>query len=83
MNEYKLQGEEIFTLNGVSTDMCILDFWKWHYCDRFDLQEKFAEYIIAKTLGLKEAYNVGSWTLFDILYKNKRIEVKETSYFHS
>ncbi len=80
---YKLNGDESFELNGQPTGMSIIDFWRWHFCDRFDLQDKIAEYIVAKALGLSSADNVGSWTLFDILYRNKRIEVKETSYFHS
>lgn len=81
--EYRLNGKEKFILNGEQTDMDIADFWRWHFCDRFDLQDKMAEYIVAKALGKKSADNIGSWTLFDIMYRNKRIEVKETSYYHS
>ena len=83
MTDYKLSGEEFFTNNGEETKLSIMDFWRWHFCDRFDLQDKFAEYIVAKSLGLETADNVGSWTLFDILYRDTRIEVKETSYYHS
>lgn len=81
--DYRLIGNEKFTLNDEELDLSILDFWRWHFCDRFDLQDKMAEYIVAKALGLEEAYNIGEWTLFDILYRDKRIEVKETSYYHS
>lgn len=80
---YRLTGNEKFTLDGKATDMDILDFWRWHFCERFDLHEKFAEYIVAKALGMTEADNVGTWTLFDILYRNTRIEVKETAYMHA
>ena len=83
MNDYELCGNEYFSFNGASTDMSVVDFWQWHFCDRFDLQDKIAEFIVAKALGLDAADNVGLWTLFDILYRDKRIEVKETSYYHS
>ena len=81
--DYRLIGNEKFTLNDEELDLSILDFWRWHFCDRFDLQDKMAEYIVAKALGLEKAYNIRNWTLFDILYREKRIEVKETSYYHS
>ena len=81
--DYRLTGKEHFTLDGKNTEMDIIDFWRWHFCERFDLQEKFAEYIVAKALGLSKADNVGVWTLFDILYRNTRIEIKETSYMHA
>lgn len=80
---YKLTGKENFTHNGVSLELDVQDFWHWHFCDRFDLQDKIAEYIVAKALEKTEADNVGYWTLYDIDYRDKRIEVKETSYYHS
>ena len=63
--------------------MTMLEYWRWHYSDIYDLQDTIAEYIVGKALGLTEAQNVGSWTLFDMKYREKRIEVKETSYYHS
>ena len=78
-----LSGAEVFMNGDEPSDMSILDYWRWHYSEIYDLQDTIAEYIVAKALGLTEAYNVGTWTLFDILYKNVRIEVKETSYFHA
>jgi len=83
-NEYKkLTGPEAFTNAGDPIGLDVYDFWRWHYCDRFDLQDKIAEYLVAKALGRTEADNVGSWTLYDIDYRDKHIEVKETSYDHS
>ncbi len=78
-----LVGDECFTLNGEGTQLTILDFWRWHFSEIYDLQSKMAEYIVAKALGLKEAQNAGDWTLYDILYRGKRIEIKETAYFHA
>ena len=83
LSEKHLVGDEHFTHNGKSTDMTMLEFWRWHYSEIFDLQEKIAEFIVAKALGLNEADNVGSWTLYDIKYRNTRIEIKETSYLHA
>ena len=83
LSDKHLTGDEEFLFNGQPTDMTMLEFWRWHYSEIFDLQEKIAEYIVAKALGLNEADNVGSWTLYDIDYRNKRIEVKETSYVHA
>ena len=60
-----LIGNEAFTYHGEETDMTILEYWRWLYSELFDLQSSIAEYIVAKALGLKKAYNVGDWTLFD------------------
>ena len=79
----KLSGNEGFTFNNIETGLNILEYWQWLYSDIYNLQDTFAEYIVAKALGIKEASNTGSWTLYDIDYRGKRIEVKETSYYHS
>ena len=82
-SDKQLVGDECFTLNGEATQMTMLDFWRWHFSEIYDMQSKMAEYIVAKALGLKEAQNVGDWTLYDILYRGKRIEIKETSFYHA
>lgn len=79
----KLSGKEEFTFQSEKTGLTILDYWQWMYSDIFDLQDTLAEYIVAKALGNEEPSNTGSWTLYDIAYRGKRIEVKETSYYHS
>ena len=78
-----LSGNEEFTFSGTPLDMNILEFWQWHFSDVYDLQEKIAEFIVARALGCKEPDNTGSWTLYDISYRGLRLEVKETSYYHS
>ena len=78
-----MTGDEKFTNNKIETDLSIGEMWRWKYSDIYDLHEVIAEYIVEKTLKLKRSQNIGEWKLFDIKYKNKRIEVKETSYFHS
>ena len=82
-SEKHLKGNERFSYKGTVYEMSMLDYWRWHYSEIYDLQDTIAEYIVCKALGMKSAHNVGSWTLYDALYKGKRIEVKETSYFHA
>lgn len=79
----KLSGKEKFTFQNEITGLSILEYWQWLYSDVYDLQDTLAEYIVAKALGKEGSDNTGSWTLYDIEYRGKRIEVKETSYYHS
>ena len=78
-----LTGDEKFEFNGKETDLNILEMWRWKYSDIYDIKSILAEYIVEKALGLEKSQNVGTWTLYDIKYRDTRIEVKETSYFHS
>ena len=78
-----LTGNEEFSYNGQETNLTILEFWRWHYSELYNMQNLMAEFIVAKALGLSQAVNAGSWTLYDIKYRGKRIEVKETAYMHS
>lgn len=71
-----------FIFNEEEVGLTLLDFWKFRFCNIFDLQEAIAEFIVAKALGKKTADNIDSWTLYDIGYRGKRVEVKETSYYH-
>lgn len=72
-----------FTYNNEDTGITMLDFWKFQYSNIYNMQEYIAEFIVAKALGLNTAHNQDWWTLYDIFYRNKRIEVKETSYYHA
>ncbi len=71
-----------FIYNNKELDFSILDFWEYKYSSIYNLQEVIAEFLIEKALKIEKSHNVDSWTLFDILYKNKRIEVKQTAYYH-
>ena len=46
-----LSGAEVFMNGDESTDMSILDYWRWHYSEIYDLQDTIAEYIVSKALG--------------------------------
>lgn len=78
----KLTGEEKFCQNGVDMGLSMLDFWRFQYSNLYNIQEYIAEFLVAKALGKNEADNAESWTLYDISYQGKRIEVKESSYYH-
>ena len=77
-----LTGKENFELNGKSVGFNMLDFWKFEFSNIYDMQDEISEFIVAKALGIDVPYNKEMWTLYDILYRDTRIEVKETSYYH-
>lgn len=79
----KLDGSECFVAGDKSTDMTVLDVWKYHFCNRFNMHEYFGEFLVAKALGIEESYNSDYWRLYDINYRGKRIEVKTSSYYHA
>ncbi|MBQ4066239.1 MAG: hypothetical protein IJD22_01220 [Clostridia bacterium] len=78
-----MKGDEKFEFNGQELDFSFLDFWRFHYSNIYDIQGRIAEFIIARALGIEESQNDQYWTLWDTTYRNVRIEVKETSYYHS
>ena len=72
-----------FVTDGQPLGLSMLDFWKYQYSNIYDMQEYIAEFLVGKALGLEEPCNRDGWTLWDIDYRGKRIEIKETSYYHS
>lgn len=77
-----LSGKEQFVFDGKSVGLDMLDFWKFEFSNVYDLQDEISEFIVAKALGIDVPYNKDLWTLYDIRYRDVRIEVKETSYYH-
>ena len=77
-----MTGNEKFELDGNMLDFNYFNFWQFQYSNVYNLQEYIAEFLVAKALGLQESCNTEYWTLYDILYQNMRIEVKQTSYYH-
>lgn len=77
-----MNGNEKFILNNTELDFGILDFWKSKYSNIYNMQEVIAEFLVEKALGIDKAQNTDYWTLYDILYRNYRIEIKQTSYYH-
>lgn len=78
-----LNGCEMFTSNGTPIGLSVIDFWKFQYSNLWDMQEYIAEFLVAKALGLETPQNCNGWTLWDILYKGYKIEIKSTAYYHS
>lgn len=78
-----LTGTEPFTLSSRSIGFTMIDFWQFQFSNIWDMQDQIAEFIVARALGQTEPYNKNGWTLWDINYRGKRIEVKETAYYHS
>ena len=78
-----MTGYENFIFNNQPLDFDMIDYWRFHYSNIYDLQDTIAEFIVAMALDIKESQNDQYWTLWDITYRNTKIEVKETSYYHS
>lgn len=79
----KITENTPFVNGGESLGMTMLDFWKYQYSNIYDIQEYIAEFIVGKALGINEPMNRDGWTSYDILYRSRRIEVKETGYYYS
>ena len=77
-----MTGKENFVFDGQSTGFDLLDLWRFHYSNIYSLHGEIAEFIIARALGITEAQNSAYWTLWDTTYREKRIEVKATAYYH-
>ena len=81
--EFCMTGEEKFRLNGEELGFNMVDYWSFCYSNVFDEHGAIAEFVVAKALGLERPTNKKQWTLYDIRYRNKRVEVKVTAYYHS
>ncbi len=76
-------GIEKFKFNDKELEFGMLEYWQFHYSNIYNLHDTIAEFIVAQALEINKAQNDQYWTLWDISYRGKRIEVKETSYYHS
>ena len=77
-----LKGDEPFIYqNGNKAGFTILDFWRFQFSNLLDMQGRVGEFIVAMALGKMDPDNNNGWTLWDIDYRETRIEVKTTAYF--
>lgn len=77
-----LNGDEPFICqNGNKAGFTILDFWRFQFSNLLDMQGRVGEFIVAMALGKMDPDNNNGWTLWDIDYRETRIEVKTTAYF--
>lgn len=77
-----MTGKEKFEFDGAETGFDLTDFWRFQYSNIYSLHGEIAEFVVARALGIEEAQNSAYWTLWDITYRNTRIEVKATAYYH-
>ena len=77
-----MTGKEKFTFKGQELCFDFADFWRFHYSNIYSLHGEIAEFVVAQALGVTEAQNAAYWTLWDTSYREKRIEVKATAYYH-
>ena len=78
-----LTGNEKFILNNEEVGLNVQDFWSYAFSNVMDKEDEIAEFLVASALDVKNPTNKEYWTLYDILYQDTRIEVKQTSYYHS
>lgn len=78
-----LCGYEKFRFNGEDLGLNVMDYWQFQFSNLIDYLGSVAEFLVAKALSKDDPDNANGWTLFDIGYRGKRIEVKATSYYQS
>lgn len=78
-----LSGKEAFKYNRVELGFNVMDFWRFQFSNLIDNLGFVAEFLIAQALRKDEPDNCNGWTVYDLGYRGKRIEVKATSYWQS
>lgn len=78
-----LSGSDSFKIGDQAAGFTVEDFWRFQFSNVWEMQDEVAEFIVAKALGQELPHNKNGWTLWDITYKGKRIEVKTSAYYHS
>lgn len=76
------RGEEPFSMEGCALPLALVDFWAWAYSDVLSNTERgvLAEFLVAAALGIDLKTPRSAWSKFDLLYRDKGIEVKSASY---
>jgi hypothetical protein len=74
-------GTEILGTGGATVG----DFWAWAYSDILTNTSRgiFAEFLVAKALGVVEGVRPTGWNDFDLSYDGCKIEVKASAYVQS
>ena len=82
----RLTGHErLYGSNAVPGDAMILDFWRWAFSNlqMDDVRGIFAEWMVAKLLGIPTKVR-GVWDAYDLIAPNGvRIKVKAAAYLQS
>ena len=75
-------NNEKFIFDNNELDFGMIDLWESKYSNIYNMQDVIAEFLVEKALGIDKAQNTEYWTLYDILYRDCRIEIKQTGYYH-
>ena len=78
-----LNGNEMFSLHGRKLGIKVIDYWRFQYSNLIDNLGYLAEFLVAKALYKDKPDNCIGWTPYDLNYREKRIEVKATSYYQT
>ena len=78
-----LCGHEEFKQGDKSLGFNVMDYWRFQYSNLIDNLGCVAEFLVARALKKAEPDNCNGWTLYDLSYRDIRIEVKATSYWQS
>ncbi|MFU7592080.1 hypothetical protein ACMX9J_24370 [Priestia sp. RMT2NF4] len=66
------------------TNYSVIDFWSWGFSDLLmnSLRGIFAEFLVGSALGILQNPRI-EWDAYDLVYNNKKIEVKSAAYIQS
>ena len=78
-----LCGHEEFMQDDKSLGFNVIDYWRFQHSNLIDNIGSVAEFLVARALHKAEPDNCNGWTLYDLSYRDYRIEVKATSYWQS
>ncbi len=69
------------TTQIIGTNQTVGDYWSWAYSNLLAIVNRsiFAEFLVASALGITDKLRL-EWNAYDLMYQNKRIEVKSASY---
>lgn len=82
MNNTQSLGSEVFTFAGASQNFTLCDFWRWLASDLMNnlTRGRLAEFIVARALGIHESGPMAKWDPYNLLFEDRRIEVKASAY---
>lgn len=81
----KLVGGDHFHNDNKELPFNVGDFWGWAYGNLLNNTQRgaLAEYLVQRALELDTSGTQVDWGEYDVLYKNKRIEVKSSAYIQA
>lgn len=82
-----LTGDEKFTLHGTSTEISVIDFWRWAYSSLIDNTQRgvMAEFLVYSSMRSAQDTQIReNWLPFDVTSPSgKRIEIKSAAYIQA